>query len=212
MATRSIHDEIKTDWEKYLQYGKRLFFRRKSVIYQQGATGSGFYYLDKGMVKIVTVTAHHSQRILDIVGNGRVFGEQVMDQRPFFSSAVAIEDSIVYHFDCKRFKELLATAPELLQLFINSTINKISILATEINLKTLSSEQKIAYSLQKIIHSAKNNIVPVSQQDLAQFTGLTRITVYKILKKWQEENIIEIKKRTLIVKQPCKLEKMAGLI
>ena len=41
-------------WEDYLGYGKRLFYKESSVIFEQGEVGEGFYYIKDGLIKIIS--------------------------------------------------------------------------------------------------------------------------------------------------------------
>lgn len=190
------------NWEAYLKFGTRQFFKRKDSIYTQGTIGDGFYYLHKGLVRIVTSTATGKERILNIVVPNQLLGVQTMDQRAHFTTAIAVKDSVLYHFSCDEFNKLITMHPDLLKLFSRTVIHKMRILLDGINLNALSSEQKIALLLQNICDEFKNYEVPLYQQDLASCTGLTRITVYKILKQWQEADIIEIKNRKYYIKKP----------
>lgn len=195
-------------WEHYsTKFGKRIFVKRHAIVYRQGATGSGFYYLHKGLIKIVTSTTKGSERILDVEGPGQVFGEQAIDKQPYFSTSIAAKDSVLYYFSCERFNELILSEPGLLKLFINSAIQKIRILAEGIMLKTITSEQQIAFTLLKMSRACKAYKIYLTQQELANYTGLTRITVYKVLKKWKEDELIEVVDRMFIIKQPDTLKR-----
>lgn len=207
MAT--FYDNV-FDWEDYLKFGTRQFFKRKQYIYKQWTNGDGFYFLHKGLVRIVTETVTGKERMLNIVIPNQLLGVQALDQRTHFTTAIAVKDSVVYHFSCEEFKKLLTVHPELFRLFSQTVIHKMKILLDEINLNALTSEQKIALLLQNICDEYKNYEVPLYQQDLASCTGLTRITVYKVLKQWQEDGIIEIVNRKYHIKKPeflCKLVK-----
>ncbi|MGG3468680.1 Crp/Fnr family transcriptional regulator [Neobacillus pocheonensis] len=190
------------DWNSYLEFGTRQFFKRKQAIYSQGTCGDGFYFLQKGLVRIVSVNATGKERILNIVIPNQLLGVQSLDQKKHFTSAIAVKDSVVYHFSCETFKELLKEHPNLVSLFSRTVIHKMKILLDRINLDTLTSEQKIALLLHNICYEFKNYEVPISQQDIAGCTGLTRITVYKVLKQWQEDGILEIANRKYYVKKP----------
>lgn len=194
--------ETEVKWESFLQYGNRKFCKGKSVIFNQGDMGDGFYYLHKGLIKIVTSTAKGNERILNIVVPGQLSGVQAMDRQIHFTTAVAVKDSVLYHFSCERFAELMNMQPELSHLFAQTVNQKMRILLFAINLKALTSEQQIAALLLNICEEFKNHEVPLSQQDLANCTGLTRITVYKTLKQWKEDGLIEIENRKFIIKRP----------
>ncbi len=47
--------DLETSWDSYLQYGERQFYRKKEEIYRENEDGAeGFYYLQKGLIKIST--------------------------------------------------------------------------------------------------------------------------------------------------------------
>ncbi|RXT08191.1 Crp/Fnr family transcriptional regulator [Ammoniphilus sp. CFH 90114] len=188
-------------WDILLKYASRRFLKKKTTIYNQGDVGEGFYYIDKGAVKIVSLSSGGG-RILDIAGPGTLIGEQVLDDKPYFSSAIAIEDTVVYYFSRDTYRTLVKEHPELVIFFANLVILKVRMLINEINLKPLTSEYQVAYSLLKLAESCKKMEIDISQQELADFTGLTRITIYKIMKKWKEEEWIDIQNRKLLIRKP----------
>jgi CRP-like cAMP-binding protein len=194
--------EREFNWETYLKFGTRQFFKRKQCIYSQGTCGEGFYFLHKGLVRIVSVNAKGKERVLNIVIPNQLLGVQSLDQKQHFTTAIAVKDSVVYHFSCEQVKELIKTHPHLFKEFSRSVIHKMKILLDRINLNALTSEQKIALLLLNIGLEFKNFEVPVSQQDISSCTGLTRITVYKTLKQWQDEGVIEIINRKHFIKKP----------
>jgi CRP-like cAMP-binding protein len=209
----SIYNELEHSydncWGPYSKFGERIFVKRNAIIYHQGTTGNGFYHLHKGLIKIITSSAKGGKRILDVEGPGHVFGEQAIDKQPYFSTAIAAKDSVLYYFSCERFHELILSDPDLLKLFMNSAIQKIRILTEGIMLKTITSEQQIALTLLKMSRVCKNYKIYLTQQELANYTGLTRITVYKVLKKWKEEELIDVVDRMFIIKQPDTLQQHA---
>src|SRR5690625_3340278 len=86
-----------SSWTPYLKYGERQFVKKKTTIYWQKEEGdNGFYYLEKGIIKISTRIYDGEERILDIVSSGHPFGEQTVDGEMYFSTAITLEDSIVY--------------------------------------------------------------------------------------------------------------------
>lgn len=187
-------------WESYLHYGTRKFVKRNHLIYQQGSQGNGFYYIEKGTVKIVIVTPEGKERLIEIEGKDQLFGEQAMDKKPYFSTAITSEDSIVYHFSCDTFYELASHDREFHALFLETLIRKVRTLADDIVFNNESAEQRLAYSLLKVCFKLNQLKIPLTQEDVSKYTGLTRITVYKVFKKWKSENVIEVNNRMIIIK------------
>jgi CRP-like cAMP-binding protein len=125
-----------------------------------------------------------------------------MDQQAHFTTATTVKDSVLYYFSYDDFKKLITIHPPILNLITKSIIQKMHILAEQINLHTLTTEQQIATVLLNIYHDFKSYEIPLTQKDLATCTGLTRITVYKTLKKWKEKKLIDSKNKRFLIKNP----------
>ncbi|AZV41136.1 hypothetical protein BAOM_0480 [Peribacillus asahii] len=194
-------------WESFLKYGERHFLKRKSILYKQGDKGKGFYYISKGLIKIIKPTSERGERILDIKGSGFLIGEQAIDQIPYFSSAIAMKDSVVYYFSFDKYKDLMKKYPDFVLLFANSAIQKVQTLLDGINLKTVTSEHQVAFSLLQLMVSLQTNEICLTQQELADYTGLTRITIYKIIKKWKYDQLIDVNRGRFIILRPDILNK-----
>jgi len=75
----------------------RRELRRGDVLFREGEPSSGLYALVYGGIKLCT-GAGAAQRVIDIVGPGRSFGEPVMfREKPWIVTATALADSLVLH-------------------------------------------------------------------------------------------------------------------
>ncbi|MFD1707867.1 Crp/Fnr family transcriptional regulator [Siminovitchia sediminis] len=197
-------------WEDYFQYGKRTFYRKKSIIYSvDSSERTGFYYLERGFVKVSTKTFSGEERTIDIVSAGRTFGEQTADERPYFSTAVALEDCVVYFFRYDVIKRLMDDDHQLRILIYSGLTEKLKLLANNVMIQSLPPERQLAQSLLHILRKYNDHQIPMTQKELSSFTGLKRGTIYKIFKKWGDEVII-VEKKKIIVKMPQKLKEIAA--
>ncbi|WP_380043667.1 Crp/Fnr family transcriptional regulator [Cytobacillus kochii] len=185
-------------WNDYLKYGKRLFYKKNSIIFQQGDVRNGFYYLFKGIIKITSTNSRNDKRILDIVGQGDLVGDT--DSKPYFSSAVCHEDCILYFFSKDDYEKLIYQHPETTALFFQSLFQKQRSLLNNLNASSTGTEYQIAYSLLHLINIYKGTDINLTQQELSQYVGLSRITIYKILKNWSSEHIIELYNKKISIK------------
>lgn len=192
----------------YLKHGNRMFVKRNTVIYEQGTIGGGLYLLVDGKIKISMKVFDGKERIIGIQGNGQILGEQSMDRDPYFSSASTLEDSVLYYFEYRKFQELIIKDHVVRDMFYNSMIYKLKILSDIIQLKSLSVEKQLAKSLLEISHKYNSCEIPLNQQQLSNYTGLTRITIYKIIKEWKETQLIKNHKGKIIIKNRDVLQKI----
>ncbi|SDI27370.1 cAMP-binding domain of CRP or a regulatory subunit of cAMP-dependent protein kinases [Alteribacillus persepolensis] len=196
------------NWEKYLKYGRRYFFKRKSIIYEEHSLGEeGFYYVKDGFVKVSTKTLREEEKTIDIIGEGRPFGEQASDGKPYFSTATALENCIIYFFPYDAMKSLMNSDHTFRMLMYNGLTEKLKLLTSNMMIRSLPSEQLLAQSILEIKQKYNDEKIPLTQQELSRYTGLTRITIYKIFKKWGGE-IVRVENKNIVVKQPRSLRKI----
>ena len=95
-------------------------------------------------------------------------------------------------------------------LVITNLTEKLKTLANNVLLNTLPSEQLLARTILILRDKFMNESIPFTQQELCRYTTLNRVTVYKILKEW-DERIITMKKKHITIKNTQALEKIAAI-
>ncbi|WP_156934313.1 Crp/Fnr family transcriptional regulator [Paenibacillus zanthoxyli] len=200
--------DISSPWEMYLNYGTRRFYKGQTMIFRQGEMGEGFYYLHRGLVKIMTSTAKGNDRILNIMLPGKIAGINVLDRTPHIATAITVNDSVLYYFSVEQMVELMNRHPDSVSLITQTAVRHMRVLTQEIVMDSLTAEQRIAYVLLKICHEFREYQILMTQDNVVNCTGLTRITVYKILKKWVQNGMVDIKQRKVIIQRPDLLKKL----
>lgn len=211
MLSRFENIQLKNDqkrfFETYIRYAERMFVKKKTTLYLQGDIGNGFYYIMDGLIKISTIDFKENTRILDITSSGQIIGEQVLNEKPYFSTATVLKDSILYYFSIPTYYQLIQKHPEVKNYITNSIIDKVKLLLSDINVKSIPTENQVAYCLVKLLEIYNNVEIHLTQQELSDYTGLTRITIYKVLKKWEEDGLLQIKNRKIYILKPNMLKK-----
>ncbi|MEK4025039.1 MULTISPECIES: Crp/Fnr family transcriptional regulator [Sporosarcina] len=199
-------------FDSYLKEGQRMFVKKNTVIYEQGTIGDGFYYVADGLVKMSMRVFEGKERILEIIEKGKTFGELSMDHKCYFSSAIAMENSVIYYLEYKKNQELIMKNKNVRDMICNTVINKLKRLGDIIQYKSLPVEEQLAYLLIGICHENNSYEIPLNQQQLSQFTGLTRITIYKVTKEWNEKNLILKKEGKLFIRCPESLQEYVSAL
>lgn len=203
--------EANRSWDQYLRYGKRQFFKQNANIYCEKEDGvDGFYYLKRGIIKISTLIHDGRERIIDIVSSKHPFGEQAADGDVYFSTATALEDSIVYFFPNKKIERLMKEDNQLRMLVYTNLTEKLKTLSNNVLFNTLPSEQLLARTILILKDKYVNECIPFTQQELCCYTSLNRITIYKVFKKW-DERIVSMKDKSITVKNVRALEEIASI-
>ncbi|WP_134704245.1 Crp/Fnr family transcriptional regulator [Ammoniphilus sp. YIM 78166] len=182
--------ELRYKWEPFLDFGQRLELSKNTVVYRQGESGKGFYYLSKGGVKILVLSDNGDERIVNYVPVGMLLGEHGVYQEAYLTSAVTTSDSVLYYFSDDALSKVCLDHPEAATLFTNSLIYKFRVLAEIISMLDSPVEQQMAHYLLKLIK--ENETVAIDQTSFAQYIGTSRITVNKTFQKWKQQGLIDM--------------------
>lgn len=200
---------LRYEWKPFLKYGQILEMEKNKVVYHQGETGRGFYYLNKGEIKITLLSDKGDERIINVVPPGMLFGEHGVHQEPYLTSAMTTCPSTVYYFSDEALLQVCKDHPQAATIFTNSLIYKFRILAEIISLIDSPVDQQMAYYLIKLVQ--ENGNVPMNQTSLARYIGTSRITVNKVIQKWKQDEYIELHNRQIIIKDMEKMKEIANL-
>lgn len=196
-------------WKPFLKYGQILEMEKNKVVYHQGETGRGFYYLKKGEIKITLLSDKGDERIINVVPPGMLFGEHGVQQEPYLTTAMTTCPCTVYYFSDENLLHVCKDHPQAATIFTNSLIYKFRILAEIISLIDSPVEQQMAYYLIKLVQ--ENGNVPMNQTSLARYIGTSRITVNKVIQKWKQDEYIELHNRQIIIKDMDKMKEIANI-
>src|SRR5918993_5996561 len=74
--------------------------RAGQVIFAQGDSADALFYLQKGRVKVTTVSSQGKEAVVAILGLGDFFGEGCLAGQPLrISTAVAMADAVIARLD-----------------------------------------------------------------------------------------------------------------
>ena len=181
-------------------------YKKNDVIFRQGESGKGFYYVEEGMVIVKLLTDHGEERIIDFVLPGELFGETGIRGNSYLTTAVAGECAAVYFFSNECFDRICSADHSISDIVMNSLINKIRLLAESVSILDSSVEKQTAHFLLKLFQKMRTGNLPITQTSLAHYIGTSRITVYKLLQKWNKAGILEVSNRKIHILDPERLQ------
>ena len=187
------------DKESFHKYSTRHFFKENTVVYKEGNYGAHFYYIHEGLIKIFTSTIKGNERILNIGYPGQFLGIQAINQNKYLTTAIAIKDSVLYRFQFNEVTELISNHPEFLRLITDTIRHNTSVLIQSLYLDTMTARQRLAFLIMLYVNDFENDKISLTIRDFTNYTGLTRVTVYQILKEWEGNKIITIKGRNFYI-------------
>jgi CRP/FNR family cyclic AMP-dependent transcriptional regulator len=185
--------------------GVRRAFPTGSAIYRAHDLTDGIYYVGEGLVKQFILTAGGVEKVLGFVTPGCLFGEALFFTRcPAQSTAVAVEDSVVYVFPRRTMEQLFAAHPELLVDIARSLSYKVRALTSQIWIMASSdSTTKVRKTLSLLTRESaeRHPVLHLTHQALADLAGVHRVTASDILATLSREGILECRRGRIVVKR-----------
>ncbi|NOX33575.1 MAG: Crp/Fnr family transcriptional regulator [Deltaproteobacteria bacterium] len=191
--------------EKISSISSTLIFDKGEMIFHEGDRGDGFYMVEKGKIKVFKLSYEGKEQILHIYGPGHTFGEvPVFEGKNFPASSMALEKSIIIFLPRDKFVTVITETPGLgmnLLADLSRRLREFTIQIENLSLKEVPA-RLAAYitTLSKEQENEKQVILPISKAQLSNLIGTTPETVSRILKKMMSSSFIEVKTKTIIIK------------
>ncbi|MBQ7505274.1 MAG: Crp/Fnr family transcriptional regulator [Ruminococcus sp.] len=181
-------------------------FSKGSIIYHQGDYASSFYYLKKGKVRVYMTSPDGVEHTLSTASSGEILGEAAFfDKMPRISSANALSNIEVAVINEETLLTLTRKYPKLALELLNLQATRIRQLSSQLDAMTfLKANERIAKVL--LQNTDDNNEVSLTHEEIAGATGVTRVTVSKILREFKDKGILKTEYRKIIMFNSEKLQ------
>ena len=174
-------------------------YPKNSMIILEEEFGDTVFAICEGTVKITRVNDEGKEVILALLGPGEIFGEMaIIDGESRSANALAQENCILLAFPQNEFLKILKTYFEVSFSLMGELARRLRKSDQQIEALSLSdAENRIGVSMLNlaedmgIIRKGKVTIEKLPfQQDIANMAGTSRETVSRVLKMFEEKNLI----------------------
>jgi CRP/FNR family transcriptional regulator, cyclic AMP receptor protein len=202
--------------ERIAALATRRTYDEGAVVFMRGDPGDSLCGVVSGRVRISASRAGGREVFLNIMSPGDAFGEiGLLDGKPRTASATALERTELILIRRERFFELLASEPSLAMHLIQLLCERVRWTAqlTE-DSALLGVPARIAkrlLSLARLNRSepADGAKLTISQEELAQFLGLSRQVINQHLQAWKQEGWITSGRGSITLADIRSLENLA---
>jgi len=221
--------------EKIKSFSRHKTFNKGEILFFDTEPYQGFYCIIEGTVKLYKISKEGREHIMHIMKDGDTFGEVpvfenyeavLRDLAKYPVNAMAIDDNTnTIQVPAKQFLEILRNSNELCMKFLSTLSKRLKILNSHIQGITLQdikkrlsgyilsehkrqSEErakKIKVKGLKLPVSVNYIDLAISKNDLASHLGTIIETLSRTLKKLQDEDIIEVNSKRILIKNFKKL-------
>ncbi len=190
---------------------QKLIIRRfgpSQIIFHLGDPAGLLYIISSGKVKISYSTADGQEAVLAILGAGDFFGElALLDDSPRSASAEAIDDTETLTLHRDEFLSYLDNNPAFARHVLNILARRIRHLNSQISdIFFLDLPARLARTLILLAdqhgRETPDGIVielALTQTDLAEMTGATRVSINKAIGRFRRANWVHIQGREVTV-------------
>ncbi|HJS38896.1 MAG TPA: Crp/Fnr family transcriptional regulator [Burkholderiales bacterium] len=185
--------------------------KRGEFLFRQGEPPTGFHAVVHGRIELRARTPHGRERVTDIVGAGRSFGEAIMFlDKPYIVSARALGDALVLHVAKDAVFDELERSPGFARRIIATLSAKLHAAARELDTYALgSAEKRFAAWLLRAAAPAERGAVsvtlPAAKRAIASRLNLSAEHLSRILRHLVSEGLIEVRGRTVEIPDLARL-------
>ncbi|RPI46704.1 MAG: Crp/Fnr family transcriptional regulator [Bacteroidetes bacterium] len=180
------------------------FFKRGSVIYQEGNRMKGFYCVNNGIVKIYKTGFDGKQQIVRFARKGDIIGyRSVISNEPACTTTEVLEDCILCHIPAEILLRLVKNngsfALELMKLTCKE-LGEANAYITDIAQKTVKERlAEILVHLDDDFGTDANGILMISltREELANMVGTATESVIRLLSEFRGSGLIEVNGRKI---------------
>ncbi len=198
-------------------------YNKGDIIFFDTEPYNGFYVVIEGMVKIYKISKDGREHIVHLVDQYNTFAEvplfenvgEILEQdfRYPANAAALVDNTRVLLIPHRHFIDLLKNNESLCLRMISGFAKRLRHLNNHIESITLKDVTKrvSSYLLTEYkklnAHGSNNNTISlkISKRDLASYLGTIIETLSRTLKKLQEDGIIDVKGKKIVINDPEKL-------
>jgi CRP/FNR family transcriptional regulator/CRP/FNR family cyclic AMP-dependent transcriptional regulator len=191
-------------------------FKRGEVLFHEGDPGSALYIVRSGQVKIMVMADNGEETILHIHGPGECLGElSLVDGAPRSAAAVAldrVEALVLYR---EEFLALLRQSPAAALAVMSGLAGMVRRLTAQVqDAAALDVPGRLAKKLLELAErhgqatpAGVRIALRLTQQELAQMVGATRVSINQHLGSFQERGLLSMDREGITLLQPEQLRK-----
>jgi CRP-like cAMP-binding protein len=181
--------------------------RKGTVLFRKGDTGSTLYAVCTGSVRISAPSDHGRDAIFNVIPAGEFFGEiALLDGGPRTANAVAIEDSVLMIIARRDFIPLVRENSDMAMSLIELICARLRRTSEQVeDIVFLGLASRVAKALLQLPSQPGSDPGPairVTQREIGQMTGVSRESVNKLLRNWQQRGWIKLKHGAVVVVSP----------
>ena len=175
---------------------------RGEILFQRGDPCTGFHFVAYGQVKLAVSTPAGAEKVIEILGPGRTFGEAVMFTANIYPvSATVLTDTLLLHVRSQALFAELERDPKLARRLLAALSVRLHMMVKDVEAMTLhsASQRVIGYLARLADEGGEPGVVnlPAQKSLVASSLNLTPEYFSRILHDLSAEGLIRVEGRRI---------------
>ena len=191
---------------------------KAELLFNAGDASDSMYLVQKGRIRIWTVSAAGAEVTLNVLGPGTVFGEiGLLDGSERTAGASALDAVELLTISRGAFDNALDRDPQLARNVISFLCERLRWVSARMEDSALrSAPERLARMLVHLVHDygvetsdGMQLSINLTQGELARWTHMSRESLNKILNRWSDEGMLIQSRGKITVKDQERLEEIS---
>lgn len=192
------------DLNSFADFVRERSYPKGSVIVFEDDPGDALYVVASGQVKVVLVAEDGREVILSVLGPGSFFGEMaILDDEPRSAHVIAMEESNLLMLRREDFQARLRSMPDVAISLLKEISRRLRRADEKIgSLVLLDVHGRLAHLLLRMADEEQGDRITrkLTHHTIAQMIGSSRETVSRAMRNLVEQNVIEVTRTDISLK------------
>ncbi len=193
-------------------FGPQRHFARHQYLFRAGESCGGIYLIEKGSVKVSTLSPNGDEQIVCFGLPGELLGLEALGQASHNSSAVALEPTHVRALSLPALHALYQRSPGLSHRLLQLISRRIAVLHEHMLMlgQKTAAERLASFLMDLTTRTQMRDLtLSMSRDALGCYLGITLETVSRLLHKFEKEKLIVLQGRRVRLIEPARLRLLA---
>jgi CRP-like cAMP-binding protein len=195
-----------------------LLIKKGQLIFSEGSTPLGIYFINEGKVKICKIGCQGKEQILKISTKKEILSvNDLLSGSKNNNSAIALEDVSLWFIHKHDFANLLIDEHQIMEQFLRKVSRELSLAETRlVHFAYKPVRGRLAdaiISLDEIFNRYARQYEPVviSRLDLAGYVGTVQETASRLLSEFRAEKLIDVQGHKINIRDMKGLKKISKM-
>ena len=190
--------------QQVIHSGVQKTFKKNDIMFRQGDMAKWCYLVESGQLKLSKLHEDGREAIIRYIGPGELTAAAVvMKDNEYPLTANALSETSAICWDKKMILKLIGDYPQIAVNMLTLVLERLDEMQQRfLEISAEQAERRIARALLRIMQHAGIKThegilidIPISREDIADFTGTTHYTVSRVLSEWKRKGWVTSTRR-----------------